>query len=425
MPEPLVKPARIIAPLVALVGLVLALAAALMAVQRPMLELTPTRTGQPERCLTCHNGIEEISPSHPVEDFGCVSCHGGGALALEKEAAHNGLTVNPSALDAAQQFCGECHAGQIVLVQRSLMATYAGAISLVRRAFGLQPDETALFAVQPVDHLQAFAPDENALPPVHSFAANCLGCHLYAEPREADYYHRGTGCASCHMLAETDGLYRGGDPSIPKDQPGYAARHEFTLAIPYTQCNHCHNRGNYDLRTMTFLERDDLPPPQNTSEREKRLREYYQPVGQFTLCEWELDCVDCHTSLEVMGDAQLYSSRSQAQYVQCSTCHGTLDAPPDEMVIAAEDDPALKRARLNPNVDLEIGMTVIATSRGEAFWHTQKRDGRWTLTGKTTGQQYDIPPVMGAACQQKPDQQASRYCHECHAYDRDSALAAP
>ena len=45
--------------------------------------ITPTLTGKPELCLTCHDGIEEISASHPQESFGCVSCHGGNALALD------------------------------------------------------------------------------------------------------------------------------------------------------------------------------------------------------------------------------------------------------------------------------------------------------------------------------------------------------
>lgn len=42
-------------------------------------------------CLACHDGLEEISPSHPVEAFGCVICHGGNALALNKNLAHAGL----------------------------------------------------------------------------------------------------------------------------------------------------------------------------------------------------------------------------------------------------------------------------------------------------------------------------------------------
>ena len=39
--------------------------------------LIPSLSDEPEYCLTCHQGIEEISSAHPVEVFGCVRCHGG------------------------------------------------------------------------------------------------------------------------------------------------------------------------------------------------------------------------------------------------------------------------------------------------------------------------------------------------------------
>ena len=91
--------------------------------------------------------------------------------------------------------------------------------------------------------------------------------------------------------------------------------HKLTTAISYTQCDTCHNRGNYDLRTMHFEPRQDLPTD--------RLHDYYQPIAQFTSCEWKLDCVDCHTRTEAMGDGNLYSSKFDIQYIQCKTCHGT------------------------------------------------------------------------------------------------------
>ncbi len=56
--------------------------------QPEIVEITPTLTGLPERCLTCHQGIEEISASHPQEAFGCVLCHGGDGLALDADLAH-------------------------------------------------------------------------------------------------------------------------------------------------------------------------------------------------------------------------------------------------------------------------------------------------------------------------------------------------
>src|SRR5512138_2000733 len=77
--------------------------------------ITPTLTNKPELCLTCHDGIEEISPSHPVQTFGCVICHGGHALALDKNLAHSGLRggKNPADFSAVEASCGgsQCHSG--------------------------------------------------------------------------------------------------------------------------------------------------------------------------------------------------------------------------------------------------------------------------------------------------------------------------
>ncbi len=387
---------------------------------RAVVEIVPTNTNRPERCLTCHAGIEDMSASHPTAAFGCVSCHGGLPLATTADQAHAGMVVNPAALDVAQTSCGSCHPAQVIVVQRSLQATYAGAIGHVRRAFGLQPDDTARFGAAAIDHLQAFATSESDPAPIQSFAQNCLTCHLHSEALAQDYFYRSEGCAACHVLYANDGLYRGGDPTVPQDVPGHPLRHEFTLAISYTQCNHCHNRGNYDLRTMTFLQRDDLPAPEGLSDRGRRLHEYYQPIGQFTLCEWELDCIDCHTSREIMGDGVLYDNRAAASYIQCRTCHGTLDALPAGMVITETDVADLTRAELNPYVDLAVGDTVIATERGDAFWHVRQEGETWVLTGKADGARYVVPLVMGSACEQQPDQQASHYCHECHAYDRET-----
>src|SRR5512136_951725 len=77
--------------------------------------ITPTLTNNPELCLTCHDGIEEISPSHPVAAFGCVICHGGNALALDKNLAHAGLRggKNPADFTVVEASCGgsQCHSG--------------------------------------------------------------------------------------------------------------------------------------------------------------------------------------------------------------------------------------------------------------------------------------------------------------------------
>lgn len=415
--------------------------------QPEIVEIIPTLTGRPELCLTCHQGIEEISASHPQEAFGCVLCHGGDGLALDADLAHAtmrggsvpGTTGNPSDLAVVKESCGgsACHSGaaedgsdHIHRVLTSVQATYAGAIAQVNYAFGQQPDPAArwgVFAVQDdnittetgVPYLEKFSPGPDAPEAIHAFSQDCQLCHITAVPLDQPYFFRSTGCAACHTIYENDGLYRGGDPTIPRDEPGHAGSHQLTTAIPYYQCNHCHNRGNYSLRQMTFLERDDLPGPHNLTAQEQRALDYYQPIAQFTLCEWELDCVDCHTNGEVMGDGDIHSSQGEIQYIQCQTCHGTLTEMPLLKTIADAEDPAIVSANLNPNYSVAVGDTVIATTRDETFGWV-KWDGKRLLeTGKVDGRLYEVPLVIDSACRQQPDQQESRYCHECHAYERE------
>ncbi|MBI3761260.1 MAG: hypothetical protein HY260_05285, partial [Chloroflexi bacterium] len=241
--------------------------------------LTPTLTGQPELCLTCHSGIEEISPSHPVEAFGCVRCHGGDRMSLDPVGAHAGLIGgnNPADLATVEQACGgsDCHGGSpeeerdhIARVMTSVQATYAGAIAQVRYSFGAQPDPIARFGIFAVEDrlvttptglasLARFDPTPSANAMIRQFGANCLTCHLSAPARDEAKYHRLTGCAACHAVGNAEGTYTGGDPTIARDQPGHAKEHRLTTAIPYPQCNTCHNRGNYSLRQMAFLPRDD------------------------------------------------------------------------------------------------------------------------------------------------------------------------
>jgi len=396
------------------------------------LALTPTISGQPEYCLTCHNALAEISPSHPIETFGCVSCHGGERLALDKDLAHSGMRGgrNPSELAVAEASCGgsDCHSGSaaderdhIQRVSSSLQATYAGAIASLRYTFGAQPDLYARVGaipaqagaerprLNPSEHevtlLEAFDPAAETNPSLQKFAANCLTCHLSAAPIDGEPYARFGGCSACHTPTA-------GKKYIDEDaRAAGGGIHTLTLDIPYNQCNACHNRGNYDLREMTFVERVDNP--------HDRLNDYYQPIATFTRCEYELDCIDCHTRQEAMGDGHIYNNQKENQYVQCLDCHGTLTDPPHTQILTDLDDIAFRLAFLNPVVELKVGDTIAVTTQGEPIWNMrQLADGAFELVGKATGERYAVPLVQGSACTQKPDEQESRYCHECHAVER-------
>ena len=372
-------------------------------------ELIPTLSNQPEYCLTCHSGLPEISASHPVETFGCVSCHGGERLALDADLAHSTMRggANPSDLSVAEISCGgsNCHSGSeaddrdhIQRVMTSVQSTYAGAIANIRYTFGAQTDLIAHFGINAITDeqtqtgitaLNAFNSATESNPMIQKFGEECLTCHINAVPREGEIFVRQTGCAACHSTEQ----------------------HKLTTAISYTQCNACHNRGNYDVRTITFVERTDTPT--------KRIDDYYQPIAQFTQCEYTLDCVDCHSRSEVMGDGDLHSNQKDIQYVQCKTCHGTLTELPLTKTLTDPNDVAFRMAFLNPVVDLKLGDTILVTEQGEPLWNTRVLpDGTYEMIGKATKQKFNFRPVMGTACEQKPDEQQSQYCHECHAVER-------
>ncbi len=411
-------------------------------------ELVPTRTGQPELCVTCHIGLEDISPAHPAQTFGCVICHGGDPLALDPDRAHATMRGgrNPSDLSVAVESCGQanCHGGyadeeqnHVDRVLKSVQATYAGGIAAVLYAFGLQSSPTARFGVHAVADntrplppkallaLEAFVPGPH--PIEVKFQRDCLngGCHLSAKPTMRPYYYRSTGCAACHYLYNNDGLYRGKDPTIPHDQPGHGAYHRLTTAIPYTQCDHCHNRGNYSLKQMAFLEREDLPvfAPSNsaaTPAESRRLKQYYQPMARFTRCEVELKCVDCHTAQEAMGPGHIYGSKKDAQYIQCRTCHGTPTTVPPVAQIHEANELAMRQARLNGHSDwLHQGDWVIETARGELMWGIKRMGpNHFVQMDKVTGKVYTVPLVKGSQCTQNGADQSSDYCHRCHSVAR-------
>jgi hypothetical protein len=385
----------------------------------PAVELVPTLTQQPEYCLTCHADLPEISAAHPIQTFGCVICHGGERLALDADVAHSTMRggSNPSDFAVVQQSCGggDCHSGSaedrrdhIQRALTSVQSTYTGAITSILYTFGAQPDLSARYgtaaivddAVTTSTGVQALAAFDGASfenPFIKMFGANCMSCHINAPPADGEAFARLTGCAACHSPAghETEA-----------DET-----HILTTAIPYTQCNTCHNRGNYDLRSMTFVARNDHP--------KDRLHDYYQPIAQFVRCEYTLECVDCHTRVEAMGDGDLHSSKKEIQYVQCKTCHGTLMELPQTMKLADPNDIAFRLALLNPVVDLRVGDEVLVTEQSEPLWNTRLLpDGTYELVGKATGERFKFRPVMGSGCTQNAEEQASQYCHECHAVER-------
>jgi hypothetical protein len=396
--------------------------------------LTPTLTQKPELCLTCHEGVEQISESHPVDAFGCVVCHGGDRLSLDEAAAHASLIGreenpgNPADFSTVEVSCGgsDCHSGSaadqrdhIARAQRNLHNTYAGAVQEILAAQGVDlesgphgfaavtDDETATGLTEVLA-----LPDD--FPQLDLLIEECGACHVSnLEAASQPTMYRGTGCSSCHVLYTSDGLYQGGDPTLPTTEPGRMATHQLTVAIPSSTCTKCHYQGTYDAATLTFTPRADLSDPN-------------APIfgvddpNHFLSYQEELDCIDCHTASEVMGDGDIYLAQEDVPRVECRTCHGTLEEPPEMVTLEDINDVAFRRAQLNPFYDVYYGNVVLAAPDGEVLGHTRVEGELVSLNSKTSSTTYLIPQVYGSACEQDSEKQSAEDCRECHDDDQNT-----
>lgn len=406
--------------------------------------------GKVERCKTCHIGIEEISSSHPSNTFGCAVCHGGNPLSLDKTTAHAQMYGggHPGSLDVASLSCGgtgangvACHTGnhaqaknEVDLVKTSIMSTKAGELSVVRMMFGYDKtkDVPGLTKGQSADSYPTPLQDrpnqsvfqQNCLSQCHQSGGNLNNSHQSSvqsqETSLAKSPINANGCEVCHVLTNSTHTYVGEDVTMKTSNLGRGMVHNLTTQIPFTQCNQCHNQGNHDPLNRSFSRRADLP--QVTSDWKagettwlSRLRDYYLPGEIFARCEVSLDCIDCHTRQDVMGDNKLYTSQYDAVHLQCQDCHGTKEKLPLTKEIADSKDLAFEESITNPKFPtLKLGDRILLTAKGEElpFLHYNGQD--WIQTSRVTGKTFKIPLVYGSQCLQSASEQGADSCHKCH-----------
>lgn len=401
--------------------------------KKPEIKTVNLPNGNLERCQTCHLGIEEISDSHPAETFGCVVCHGGNALSLDQNQAHAGMygAGHPGRLEVSQLSCGsqnsngQCHSGhartednQVDLIQTSLMANKGGELSMIRYMRGL--DVSTKISVKSGETASQVPTPLNGQPFEQNLQQNCLELCHQSKGKLPGQDSTANGCESCHVLTNWNHTYQGQDVTIPKGKVGHGMTHRLTTQIPYAQCNQCHNQGMPDLYTIQFKARPDLARVKvssgpNQESPNDRFQNVYQPGMVFTQCEVELDCIDCHTRQDVMGDGHLYASEYQAVKIQCFDCHGTKEKRPSSWTVRVPDDIAFEEEQVNTNFPrLKIGDQLLKTAKGEELPYIRREAGAWFLHSKVTGKKYSIPLVNGSACQQDPERQTSNDCHKCH-----------
>jgi hypothetical protein len=366
----------------------------------------------PERCTTCHVGIEDAHPRKPLT---CTECHRGDAKATSEKGAHAGMWSNPTDLRVVEQTCGTCHGTIARKVKSSIMAHRSGTQSGTLFPNGLQPTREAVrFAMAPEPTRPGVAlPKGHPLPPgalpglepIPTFKQSgdvffdllrkeCTSCHLWTAPKALKGNFRATGCAACHMPYGEDGKSLSVDPAGPKHKTGRPLRHVLTKAIPVTQCATCHNGGS--RAAMNFRGLMEAPAEgRQTFVYDQDLLHGHAYTEQTADVHFTrgLACIDCHTEREVHGDGQIYAKRHYEVEVRCESCHGTPDR-------------------------LATGVTAQGRRLRNVFVAaTPNPQGLVTLVGKLTGKVHVIPQLATLATQpagHAGTHLAKTECFTCH-----------
>lgn len=268
-----------------------------------------------ENCVSCHQDVMGFTASH--SQVGCTACHHGDASAKEQKQAHKGMIIIPGNLSDVDKTCStsSCHPGIDHRVKHSLMNTMNGIIAIDRMVFGeSHPHLTS------IDSLQQ-TPADNHLRDL------CASCHLGAQKTAIgpiQQESRGGGCLACHLnyTPSTQKEYNlrkiNGSKKISKFHPS------ISLQVSNDHCFGCHSRSgristNYEGWHETRFEKEAVPD----TGRYRILDDerVFRYVAEDIHHSKGLACIDCHGTMEVMGDGQAHAFQSEAVLSQCQDCH--------------------------------------------------------------------------------------------------------
>ncbi len=388
-----------------------------------------------ERCAGCHAGIERASLNHQ----GCVSCHGGDPAAEEKTAAHRGMHSMDELTDAGVGVsgCGSCHRDKMARMTSSQMYSNAGMIAQIKATWESESTGVRHASME----AGQFAPDgsslnEKTVADLDDLAGElyrkfCSRCHLARASVPPDEAGHPAGCAACHFPFGDGDSYEGGDATVRGQSP-HSATHTMQGLPPMAACTRCHNRSgriglNYqglqDGNNALVPTRGGLPGP--VSGTDGRTFTHIAPDVHF---EAGMECIDCHTSREVMGDGYAHRNMESQLEIRCEDCHGSSDQAPRFLEVTRESDSPVLESRFYAR-SLAPGTRVALTSRGRPYSNVYEQGGAVLVAIKRSGRVLRSPVITGtpehtvaghrrlecSACHSRSVPQ----CYGCHTrYDR-------
>jgi len=337
-----------------------------------------------------------------------VACHLGDALTLNKNQAHRQMIKIPGNLENAAVTCGtaRCHPEITNRIQSTLMTTMSGIVSVDRFVFNESEAPGQLSHIKNIDH----SPADQHLRDM------CANCHL-GNPK-TDYgpinqESRGGGCNACHLNYGKDALAEivnlGGEIVGNADLKFHP---ELSIKISNDHCFGCHSRSgristNYEGWHETQLKEKEITDWKKYRKLEdERIFEF---ISDDVHHQKGLDCIDCHTSYETMGDGTLYTHEELQTQVKCEDCHFYGDA---RTIAASEFDQEtykILQLRKYPNDRRFLKINKSGKPLVNTFLDN---DGKPWLVTKNTGKTLPLLPPAEICSKGKAHDDLS--CDACH-----------
>jgi len=278
----------------------------------------PEINGQREGCLVCHSNVTGFSPSHDPHALGCYSCHHGNPFSLDKNQAHKNMVLIPGNLEDAAESCGsaQCHPDIPNRVNKSIMTTMSGVVTVDRFVFGESDSLNQLAHIKDIGH----SPADLHLRDL------CANCHLGNRKTAAGPVNetdRGGGCNACHLYY-SDSAKVSLAKARERLSSGIFYHPQLNVKIPDENCFSCHSRSgrialNYRGLQETLFEEGNMPDSGKYLVLEdKRIvavlkDDVHHRAG--------MSCIDCHLASEIMGDGISYAHKEDQVKISCEDCH--------------------------------------------------------------------------------------------------------
>ena len=411
----------------------------------------------PGGCVVCHGGKPGATSKEDA--------HSGAPEMLAASGGPPIFYPDPGSVWIADKTCGRCHQGYPERLIKSLMNTEAGKLQGNLWSWGLQPDHKVTLGNYDLkdedgprpsvgtdaykDYMVAFAsahPDQmptelTQVPdvdvdqiPEHPNLAGitysrqqCQRCHVGVTGREARGDYRGTGCSACHVPYGNEGRYEGNDPTINKDQPGHLLTHRLQATrkskvvvgdlsysgIPSETCNSCHNRcKRIGVSYQGLMEFPYGSPYDAAGNKQPKLHTknylfikddlHHQQQSRPGNPEGGMLCQDCHTSIDMHGDGNIFGTTLAQVEIECSDCHGTPNQYPWELPLGygeefqqnlSAEPRGLSQA---PPATFAFATAYpprdgyLLTTRGNPFGNVVK-DGKKVVLHSASGLDFEVP----------------------------------